>query len=372
MRAVGTRRAQLGPRAAPCPPLLAVAAGWAFFALCACAQRSATGSAAPGPARSEPIAVSAAPVQVRPAEQAVAFVGTLYGAEEVTLASQIEGQIRAVRADLGDRVEAGAVLAEIDDDALRAQLREAEAHLQKARADEARGRQLLDQRVASQAEYETLKTTVAVAEARREVLRVLIERARVRAPLSGWVARREVTAGEYVRPGSPLFALVADDPLKLRGEVPERFAPELRTGQRVRVQVDAFSGETFAGTLSRIGPAANAANRSVPVEVVVENRDRRLKPGFFAQAAIVTRANDRALAVPQEAVATLAGVSKVFAIRDHVAREQRVRLGTRFPDGWVEVLEGIDPGALVATSGLGILTDGASVRVRDEAQATSG
>jgi membrane fusion protein (multidrug efflux system) len=330
-----------------------------------CARRNDGEPAAPaaaGAALAVPITV--APVTIRPSERVVSFVGTLYGNEEVTLSSQMEGQINAMAADLGDHVEATQVLAEINDDQLRARLREVEATLAKARADEARGRQLAERNVISPQEYESMKTAAAVVEAQRDTLTVLLQHSRVRSPLTGSVVKRLVSVGEYVRPGTPLFTLVADDPLKLRGDVPERFADELRPGQIVRVRVDAFPGASFEGQLARISPASNRENRSIAVEALIDNHDRQLKPGFFANAAIVTRSDEDAVMVPQEALITFAGVTKLFVIADHIAHERQVRPGARSAEGLIEIVEGLRADEFVATSGLTKLQNGASVTIR--------
>ena len=335
----------------------------ACLALCAARARGPTTAlAAEGTAVAVPITVAA--VIVQPSPRLVNFVGTLYGNQDVTLSSQVEGQIKSLSADLGDHVEAGQVLAQIDDDQLHARLREAEAMLAKARADEARGRQLVDRKVISAQEYESMKTHVDVAQAQRDNLAVAIRHARVEAPISGAVARRLVSSGEYVHPGSQLFSLVAEDPLTLRGDVPERFAHEVQVGQTVQVRVDAFPDTAFAGRLARISPASNPENRSVAVEATVANMDHRLKPGFFANAAVVTRTDDRALVVPQEALTTFAGVTKLFVIKDGVAQERQVRTGTRGSGGLVEVTEGLAAGEQVATSGLAKLENGSAVTVR--------
>jgi membrane fusion protein (multidrug efflux system) len=307
------------------------------------------------------MAVSVAPVSVRPVPRVLKFVGTLYGHEEITLSSQVEGRLRAVHADLGDRIAADQVLAEIEDDQLRARLRETEAMLAKARADEARGRELAGGQVISPQEYEAMKTAAAVAEAQRDLLNILTAHTRVRSPLHGSVAQRLVSAGEYVRPGTPLFKLVADHPLKLRGDVPERFAAELAPGQPVEIGVDAYSTARFTGRLDRISPAANPQNRSITVEVVVDNEARQLKPGFFAHASIVTRADDQALFVPAQALLSFAGVTKLFVVRDGVAHQTPVRTGTRGAEGYVEIVEGLYADETVVTSNLDQLEDGAAV-----------
>lgn len=313
----------------------------------------------------EAIPVRVASVVERPSTRLVHFVGTLFGNEEVLVSSQIDGRVEEVTVDLGDEVSAGALLARVEDTAWQARLREAEAMVGKAEADEARARDLLASRIVSAVEYETMKTNAEVARARRDSLRITLAQARVAAPIRGAVARRHVSAGEYVRPGSPLYSLIEVDPLKLRGEVPERFAPELATGQAVQVRVDAFPGVVFPGRISRVSPASNPQNRSVGIEARVDNADRRLKPGFFGNAAVVTRSDDRALMVPQEAVVTFAGVSKVFRIVGEEAQAREVTLGSRGEAGLVEIIQGLERGDRVAVSGHARLEDGSTVQVVD-------
>ena len=308
--------------------------------------------------------ITVAPVASRPTKRLLKIVGTLFGNEEVTLSSQVEGQVTALHADLGDQVQSNEVLLDIDDDSMRAQLREIEARVVKARADEARGRELMRGNIISRQEYESMQTAVAVAEAQRDSLNVSLHHKRVRSPLTGSVVKRLVSVGEYVRPGTPLFDLVADDPLKLRGDVPERFAQEIAIGQPLQIRVDAYPDTVFDGRLVRVSPAANAENRSISVEAEVPNPARQLKAGFFASANIVTRADDQALVVPETAVISFAGVTKLFVVRDNVAYERQVRVGTRDNQGLIEIIEGLHPDELVATSGLAKLENGVAVTVR--------
>jgi len=312
------------------------------------------------------VPVTVATVVTRPAARVVNFVGTLYGHEEVTLSSQVEGQIEALEADLGDHVVAGQVLAKIEDAQLRARLREAEAMLSKARADEARAQKLSDKDVISAQEFESLRTNAEVARARRDTLEVTIDHTQVKSPITGAVAHRLVSAGEYVVPGSKLFALVALNPLKLRGDVPERFAHEIRADQPVRVTVDPFPDLVFEGKVSRISPASDPQSRSVGLEILVDNFEEMLKPGFFAHASVVTRQDDRALMVPQEAIVSFAGVTKLFVVRDGVAEERQVTAGMRGEEGLVEIVDGVTEQDLIVTSGLTKLANGTPVEVRQD------
>jgi membrane fusion protein (multidrug efflux system) len=335
----------------------------AAAALAGCGARSEAESATPPPKR-EAVIVTIAPAANRAVERTVSVVGTLTANMQADVASEVEGQVTAIDADLGDRVEKDQPLARVRSDVLEAKLREAEASFEKAAADETRARPLRDDKIISVQEYEQVRTTLAVAKARREQLRIEVERAVIRAPFDGSIAARLVDAGNYVRPGTPVFRLVQDDPLKFRGEIPERDVPSVRPEQPVRVAVDPYPAETFGGTVSRVGTASNPQARSLAFEALVPNGDHRLRPGFFGRAEIVVRKDDRAVAVPRSAVTTFAGVTKLFVIEDGVAHEREVVLGVDLGDGWIEIIQGVSKGMHVATSGLSKLADGTAVQVR--------
>jgi len=331
----------------------------------ACGERSrAEPSTA---AKPQPVTVTVANTAVRPVERTVSVVGTLAATAQAEVASEIEGRLVAIEADLGDRVHRDQVLARVREDEIQAKLREAEASLEKAAADEGRGRPLRGGGVISAQEYEQVRTALEVARARRDQLRIQLERAAIRSPLEGSVAARLIDAGSYVKQGTVVFRLVQDDPLKFRGDVPERDVPILAAGQDVRITVDAFPGETFVGHVSRIGAASDPAVRSLAFEALVPNEDHRLRPGFFGHGEVVVRRDDRALAVPRSALSTFAGVTKVFVIEEGVAHERQVVLGVDLGDGWVEIAEGVARGVQVVTSGLSKLADGTPVVVRADA-----
>ena len=329
-----------------------------------CGERSR--AEAPAQTKPDAVTITVAAVAVRPVERSVSVVGTLAANAQADLASEVEGQVIAVEADLGDRVHADQIVARVRGDVTEARLREAEASLEKAAADEARGRPLRGQGVISLQEYEQVRTALEVARARRDQLRIELDRVAIRAPFDGSVAARLIDAGGYVRAGTIMFRLVQDDPLKFRGEVPEREVPSLQPGQAVRVSVDPFPGETFDGAVSRVGSAADPTARSLSFEALVPNPDHRLRPGFFGHGDVIIARDERALAVPRNALTTFAGVTKVFQVDDGIAREHEVRLGVDLGDGWVEVVQGVTAGKQVATSGLGKLADGTAVAIRTD------
>jgi RND family efflux transporter MFP subunit len=209
------------------------------------------------------------------------------------------------------------------------------------------------------ADSRTLAAQAAVAEQR-------LADTVIRAPGGGGegrrysVARRLVSEGEYVEPGHESFRLVSSDLIKYRAEIPERFAGSVRVGQTARVWVEA-PGEPATGAVSRLAPNIDPESRTFLVEIRVDNKDGRLKPGAFARGRIVTHMDEGVVFVPEAAVVTFAGVHKVYSVRDGKAVEHRVRLGERAA-GRVEVVGGLDVSEVV-TEGAGALADGSPVRV---------
>jgi RND family efflux transporter MFP subunit len=221
----------------------------------------------------------------------------------------------------------------------------------------------------AQLESDGAALRVAEAEVARRDATLGIARKRlgdtsIRAPFTGVIAKRLLNPGEYVRENTPVFNLVALDPLKYTGTVSERFAPELRPGQRIELAVEAYPGKTFGGQVTRVSPAVEVQTRSLAVEGRVGNGDGRLRPGFFTKGQILTRKDAAAVFVPAEAVVYSVGISKVFVVSGDKVQERIVRSGAR-QGAWVEITEGVKPGDTIAVSNLAQLFDGAPVTLVD-------
>lgn len=174
------------------------------------------------------------------------------------------------------------------------------------------------------------------------------------------VASRLTSIGEYVREGTPLFRLVADDPIKFRAQVAERFLGQVKVGQAVRVKVEAYA-EPFDGVVSRISPQVDLASRAFQVEMLLPNAEGKLQPGSFAKGAILTRVDPEVTLVPSEALVTFAGVTKVFTVDDQrKAVEKKVELGQSVGDA-VEIVSGLEGVMPLVTQGRTKLAPGTPV-----------
>ena len=224
-----------------------------------------------------------------------------------------------------------------------------------------------DQVRSADAQYTSDLAAVRAAEAQvkqREAALGIVQKrlgdTTVRAPLAGLVARRHVSAGEYVKENTALFTIVVANPLKYVGTVPERQAPDLKIGQTLRLSVEAFGERVFTGTVTRVAPAVDVATRTLTVEARVPNGEGTLRPGFFARGAVLVREDRAAVFVPSEAVTSMAGITKVFVVANGKAVEKLVKPGAR-QGTWVEIPEGVKAGESVAVTNLAALFNGAPV-----------
>ena len=189
--------------------------------------------------------------------------------------------------------------------------------------------------------------------------------------MAGSISERLVQPGEFIRENTPVVTIVQMNPLKLKSAIQEKHASLIRPGQGVEFDVEAFLNRTFKGRIAYVSPAVDQATRTFAVEALVDNADRQLKPGFFAKGVVLTHVDDKVLAVPEDAISTLAGVSTVYVIEDGKARQQQVTLGAR-QNKLVEVTGGLKGEETLATANLSQLATGVSVRVGGEGASGAG
>lgn len=357
------------------------------------------------------IEVSTAQVVERNMRRSLEVVGSLEAQDDVTVSSQLSGNLDDITVDVGTVVRQGQVIARLDPRELRfradqqeAALRQAEAKLgvragekidpqkqpdvraaksamDRARYDWDAAQTLVDKGDISRQQFDVYRRAFEQAEARYEAalenvrnLEAAIEEKRAQlalakkqlgdtdiiSPINGVVKEKLASRGEYLQPGKPIATIVQINPLRLRLEIPESFAAIIARGMSVSLNVDAFPDQQFQGKIRRINPSVDERSRSLIAEAEIRNPAGKLKPGMFARAQIVSDKEGVALMVPEKAVVSIAGINKIFVVAGNQAAERLVKLGVR--DGaMVEVVEGVKVGERVITSQTDKLQDGAMV-----------
>jgi HlyD family secretion protein len=216
-----------------------------------------------------------------------------------------------------------------------------------------------------QAALESVRSLKASLQDRRAAVQLAqkkIDDASIRAPVNGAIAERLVQRGEYIRENTQVVTIVQLNPLQLHTAVQEKFSDLIRQGLSVQFAVEPFPNQIFTGRIANISPSIDQQTRTFPVDIQVENANLKLKPGFFAKGVIQTGRDGNVMAVPDEGVSTLAGVSSVFVIADNVIRQQSVSLGAH--EGALnEVVDGLQGNETIAISNLNQLVTGTKVKI---------
>ena len=308
------------------------------------------------------VAVEVADVEVTTIVEELQAVGTLTPDEAVTVAPEIAGRIERIGFREGQKVAAGDVLVELDKAILRAELAKFRSDLTLARANHERMVTLSREGMAARQARDEALAALQSAEAGLALAEARLGKATIRAPLSGVVGLRSVSVGAYVTPGQAIVELADVDPVKLDFRVPELALSELRTGQPIRISVDARPGRSFEGTVYAIDPLVEVAGRAIRLRARIPNPDGELAPGLFARVEVVVGRRENAIVVPESAVFSRGQKRFVYRVVDEHAVLTEVVLGQRRP-GRVEVVSGLGKDDTVVRAGQQQLRDGARVEV---------
>lgn len=308
--------------------------------------------------------VEATTVAPQPLSAGLQTVGSLRADETVTVRAEVPARITRIHFEEGGHVVEGQPLFTLDASLPEAALKEAQANLENSRRAAARSKELLAGKLVAQADYDKARAALGVDEARVNSAQATLAKYTIRAPFSGQVGLRNVSVGAFVTAGQELISLVRIDPIEVDFSVPERALTQLSRGQAIRIEVDAFPGDRFGGRVLAIDPSIDAGTRSVKLRAQIGNPDGRLRPGQFARLQLEQAGDAQALLVPEQALMQDGDTRFVYTVVDGKARKTVVKTGARVP-GKVEIVEGLQPGAVVITAGQAkpMMHDGMGVMV---------
>jgi membrane fusion protein, multidrug efflux system len=318
----------------------------------------------PGGARA-PILVVAANATMRAIREEVEGIGTATANESVTITSKITETVSRVMFQDGDRVQRGQVLLELTNREETALLAEARANLEDTRRQLDRLEDLLRQRTVPVSQVDEARARFAAAEARYQSVVARLADRLISAPFSGVLGFRRVSEGTLISPGTPIANLDDLSIIKLDFSLPETYLGMLAEGMELAATSAAFPDRVFAATVRTIDSRIDPVTRAATVRAHIANDDLLLRPGMLLTVRLLT-AERLALMVPEDALVQRSDETFVFTIEEQLAQIRPVRHGIR-SGGWVEILEGLEPGESVITEGVIKVRPGAPVRVREVA-----
>ena len=283
------------------------------------------------------------------------FTGNVEGHTINNITPQQARRISRLLVDVGDRVKAGQIVAEMDNSSL-AQLK---AQYENNKAQFERTDELYKFGGESKANWEAIKTAYEVSKFSYENM---LENTTLRSPITGVITARNYDNGDMVG-GTPIFVVQRINPVKIMINVSESLYTNLKRGMPVEVEFDALPDQKFTAKVSRITPSVDASTRTFPVELAMVNDHEIVKPGMYARATL-NYGTRESVVVPDQAVVKLMGSGDrfVYVYENGKVKYQKVELGRRF-DNKYEILSGVASGAQVVIAGQSALKDGIEVEI---------
>ena len=315
--------------------------------------------------------------------------GSTQAIKETAIYARTNGYVRHWDVDIGAKVEAGQLLAEIETPEVDQELNQARANVVQAvanadlaRATLTRWQKLVDEKVVSPQEFDEKKSAadardadVKVAQANVKRLEELQGFEKIVAPFSGIITARNIDNGILVSAGSanqsqPLFRIAQTDTLRIYVTVPQTQARTIAAGQSATVSVREIPEKTFEAKVVRTSGALDPASRTLLTELQVPNAEGQLFPGMYAEIKFALPHDERTLIVPGNAVMVRSDGPQVLVVdAKQTIRAHAVKLGRDLGDK-VEILSGLSSNETVVANPTDALRDGAEVKAQRQPTST--
>lgn len=305
--------------------------------------------------------IRAQTVQNRPRLSAEEIVGTVRARIRGVIEAKISGRIERMPVRVGQRVQAGDLLVELNAREINAQLDQANALLRQADRELERFGALLKQEAATQAEYDAVESRHRIAAAGLDEAKTMLGYARLEAPFDGLVTRKLAEVGDLATPGRPLLEMEDPTTLRFEADVPETLLQRIQPGGHLTVTIPTLGATGIAGTVSEVAPSADAGSRTFRVKLDLPATDG-LMAGQFGRVAVPVN-ETRTLRAPSTSVVVRGQMELVFVVTNQIAQLRLVKTGKVLGDE-VELLSGVSDGEQVVVEGATGLVDGQPVQVK--------
>lgn len=309
-----------------------------------------------------PLAVDGIVVAQKSFANQLEITGSIEANESVMLRSEVAGLVTDIYFKEGTNVSKGSVLVKINDRDIQAQLQDVLTKENLAATSENRAKQLLSRGAISQEEYDIASANLKSLKAQSQLVRAQLAKTTLRAPFSGKIGIRSISAGEYLTPSTVIASLMSTNPVKISFSIPERYAGQIRLNAPITFTTDG-STKVYTGKVFAFEPGINQQTRTLQIKALAPNGDNSLLPGSFAKIKFGLSQQENAILVPSEAVIPVLKGKMVYVSKNGKAQQVMVEAGTRTAES-VVITSGLQVGDTVLTTGAMALKPDAPVKVK--------
>ncbi len=295
----------------------------------------------------------------------ITLVGTLKASEEASISAEEGGVIEAFKHEKGSYVSKGDVIFEIDNQILKANLDAAKAQFDLAQVTYEKQEQIFKDNVNSEFQVLQSKYQRDAAKANYELSKARYEKTFVRAPFSGIVDEKLFNVGEVVSPLSPVVKLINSNTLKIEAGVPERYVTQIKKGTKVNIKIRELENENIQGTVNYVGSSVSDQNRTFPVEIIIPNKNNKLKPEMNAELMITLEKFKDVAVIPEEVITKTDLGDVVYVANDSIAQMRVVNVLSRY-NNKAAIDSGLQRGDKLVVVGYQNLIQGLRVNVVNE------
>ena len=289
---------------------------------------------------------------------------TLASDADAPVVARVSGDVVELLVEEGDYIAEGEPLARLDGERLRLEMLAARANLQQARSELARNVDLHQRGLISASAFENMQYDLEALEATYALRKLEYGYATIRAPISGFVAAREIKPGQHLAVDDVAFRITDTSELIAYLQIPQAQLAKFASGHDVRIEVAAMPGETFPASVVRVSPTIDTRNGTFRATVVIDNSAGDLAPGMFGRFTIAYEKHADVLVVPTEALLDEDDASAVYVVNDGEVSRRNVETGVE-TGGRVEILAGLSEQDVVVVVGHSSLRDGSRVLASD-------
>ena len=330
----------------------------AAFMMTACGSKDTSTATTGQPAEKAAPVVSVITAQAEDVDVTNTFTSNIEPYATNNIVSQTAGRIVSIRAEVGQKVHKGQLLATMDD----VNLAKTRMQYVNDSTELVRLTELYNIGAVSQADYDMAKLALNIT---KKTYNNLAENTYLRSPINGVVTARNYDKGDMYSMTQPIFVVEQIQPVKMLVNVSESLFTQVHEGMEFDITVDAYPNEVFKGKVNLLYPTVNSATHTFPVEVICQNTDQRLRPGMFARVTATFGTNHNVV-VPDVAVVKQQGSGEHFIYvlnADNTVTYTKVELGRRLGNRY-EIVAGINEGDKIVTEGQVRLKNGVSVTVK--------
>ncbi len=299
-------------------------------------------------------------------------VGTLVAPQSTSVRPETGGIVKKINFESGDLVKKDQLLVVLNSDQEKSKLTSDKANLRLAQLTYNRDHSLYYHGAVSKQNYDKALATLDQAKAAVNGDIIAINQKQVRAPFTGRIGIRKVSLGEYIATTSGSSTEIATveqvDPLYVDFQLPQQYIANVRVGQAIEVNVDAYGNQSFKGKIQALSVGVDKENRMVTVRAEVPNKHDKLYSGMFTNVKIFLPQQHAVVTVPQTAITYNFYGDIVYLVKAGKAVETFVTVGQRRGNE-IEIIKGVKPGDTIVTSGQLKLFNGSPVNISKQSGA---